>query len=527
MSVFKSQTPRPTPKFFQDRRTFSTKKERCTPRDNPPPRPPGKSCPPVSRVFSYRPSTRAQVVSFKESDSSLQSKCYDESSRLPYFDQCFEVVCKLGSGSFADVFKARSKDDGQYYAIKRSKEKFKGKFDRERKLEEVQKHEQLPKHENCIQFYKAWEEKQCLYIQTELCKISLSQYTEENHSIPEYIIWDYLVDLLLALKHLHDHNLVHLDIKPDNIFISEEGVCKLGDFGLVLDLSKGDLSEAIEGDPRYLAAELMEGKFSKAADVFSLGITILELACDLDLPTGGPLWHQLREGSFPQRLISGLSPELAQVIRLMMEPDPNKRLTVDQILRMEAISQILNQRKRSLHVKTLLSYFVLLFKGFLCCLCYLKTILMHPYNKFMMKEELITPARTVKSHPPEWDFSYSDDDVFDDEELNLLATSLSDTSGDSGNNSFNKFGQPSIPGRRACSTPAAMCYFPHKSILEPSGSPTFEWKRDSPYMSSSPKSRLRSPHSSVRRDGLKTIYSPHIEPKNLMEIFNADSDDEL
>lgn len=44
--------------------------------------------------------------------------------------------------------------------------------------------------------------------------------------------------LFQALKHLHDHNLVHMDIKPDNIFISFDDICKLGDFGLVLDLTK-------------------------------------------------------------------------------------------------------------------------------------------------------------------------------------------------------------------------------------------------------------------------------------------------
>ena len=46
------------------------------------------------------------------------------------------------------------------------------------------------------------------------------------------------VILFQAVKHLHDNNLVHVDIKPDNIFISYEGVCKLGDFGLVIDLAK-------------------------------------------------------------------------------------------------------------------------------------------------------------------------------------------------------------------------------------------------------------------------------------------------
>ena len=66
----------------------------------------------------------------------------------------------------------------------------------------------------------------------------MSAYAEKHHNIPESTIWDFLIDLLLAFKHLHDRKLVHMDIKPDNIFISFEGYCKLGDFGLVIDLKK-------------------------------------------------------------------------------------------------------------------------------------------------------------------------------------------------------------------------------------------------------------------------------------------------
>jgi membrane-associated tyrosine/threonine-specific cdc2-inhibitory kinase len=66
----------------------------------------------------------------------------------------------------------------------------------------------------------------------------LSAYAEKHHNIPESTIWDFLIDLLLAFKHLHDRKLVHMDIKPDNIFISFDGYCKLGDFGLVIDLKK-------------------------------------------------------------------------------------------------------------------------------------------------------------------------------------------------------------------------------------------------------------------------------------------------
>ena len=59
------------------------------------------------------------------------------------------------------------------------------------------------------------------------------------------------------------------------------------------------LGDHQEGDPRYLAPELLTGDFGKPADVFSLGITVLELTGDIDLPRGGDLWHKLRLGTVP------------------------------------------------------------------------------------------------------------------------------------------------------------------------------------------------------------------------------------
>ena len=162
------------------------------------------------------------------------SKDYDETLEESYFQQCFKIEKKIGSGSFGDVFKCISKEDGHNYAIKKSKERYKGKLDRERKLQEVAKHEPLPKHPNLVRFYKAWEENYYLYIQTELCEYSLSEFTEANHDIPEKMVWNFLADLLAAIAYLHNRDLIHLDIKPDNIFIASGGVYKLGDFGLMV-----------------------------------------------------------------------------------------------------------------------------------------------------------------------------------------------------------------------------------------------------------------------------------------------------
>jgi membrane-associated tyrosine- and threonine-specific cdc2-inhibitory kinase len=174
------------------------------------------------------------------STEQIISSHYDETKKELYFQQCFIVESYIGCGSFGRVYKVKSIDDNKYYAVKKSKEPFKGHSDRMRKLEEVAKLEQLPPHPNFVKFYKAWEEKQRLYIQTELCQMSLNQYAEthHNHNIPEKIIWRFLIDLLQALKHLHNAQHVHMDIKPDNIFLSYEGFCKLGDFGLVIDLKE-------------------------------------------------------------------------------------------------------------------------------------------------------------------------------------------------------------------------------------------------------------------------------------------------
>ncbi len=74
--------------------------------------------------------------------------------------------------------------------------------------------------------------------------------------------------------------------------------------------------------------------------VFSLGISILELASDLDLPRGGLLWHSLRSGQLPEDFLKGRSCELKRTIAWMMEPDPFKRPTVDEVLESQTVRTV-------------------------------------------------------------------------------------------------------------------------------------------------------------------------------------------
>lgn len=147
-------------------------------------------------------------------------------------------MSKLGEGSFGEVFKVRSREDGLLYAIKKSKQLYRSEGYRQERLEEVRRYEQLSESEHCITLHKAWEQDERLYMQLELCQGSLEAYVREKKFLSEAKLWNILLDLLMALKALHDRNLIHLDIKLDNILINDENVCKLGDFGLVVDLNR-------------------------------------------------------------------------------------------------------------------------------------------------------------------------------------------------------------------------------------------------------------------------------------------------
>jgi serine/threonine protein kinase len=116
------------------------------------------------------------------------------------------------------------------------------------------------------------------------------------------------------------------------------------------------LEDAVEGDPKYLAPELMTGHFTKAADIFSVGITMLELASDLDLPSRGPLWHELRNGIFPDDHTKHICPEIFELIRAMMTPDYMERPTVDILLSHPRLSKMKMRRRRSQYFSQVVSH---------------------------------------------------------------------------------------------------------------------------------------------------------------------------
>lgn len=152
-----------------------------------------------------------------------------------------------------------------------------------------------------VRYHQAWMEEDRLYIQTELCQGSLAGEVAAKSGLSLHRRYKLLREICLALEFLHNNGMVHLDIKPDNIFVKNDQF-KLGDFGLVTKISISSESKSTEdieeGDSRYMSMELLAGDHSDLtkSDIFSLGATIYEICLGRPLPLNGPEWHDIRSG---------------------------------------------------------------------------------------------------------------------------------------------------------------------------------------------------------------------------------------
>ena len=241
----------------------------------------------------------------------------------------------LGSGEFGTVFKCLNKLDGFYYAIKQIRITAKAT-----KNEALQEAYILASSsmidDNCyiIRYYSVWTESNYLYLCMELCECSLNKYIEKKQ-VTEAFICKLMRDLAKGLKKLHENNIVHMDIKPENILLSKYGKFKFADLGLGR-ITTNLTNEIPEGDCRYLACEVLESVTGNhipdltKADIFSLGATLYELLRGSPLPKNGPEWHEIRNGKIEIPIV--FSYKIKKCVMKMMSRNPFDRPSAEDLL---------------------------------------------------------------------------------------------------------------------------------------------------------------------------------------------------
>ena len=187
------------------------------------------------------------------------------------------ILEMIGEGAFGKVYKGQRKCTNQIVAIKKIIKKGKKEKELKNLRQEIDILHRLY-HENIIQCLDSFETNTEFCLVTELATGQLYEIVQEDKKLPENEIKNIALQLTSALFYLHSNNIIHRDIKPQNVLISASGIIKICDFGFARAIDNKTMITSIKGTPLYMAPELLkEYPYNKKADLWSLGVILYEL----------------------------------------------------------------------------------------------------------------------------------------------------------------------------------------------------------------------------------------------------------
>ncbi|KAF2839863.1 kinase-like protein [Patellaria atrata CBS 101060] len=285
----------------------------------------------------------------------------------------YEVLEKIGHGSFGIIRKVRRKSDGYILCRKEISYVRMSQKEREQLHAELSILKEL-RHPNIVAYYEREHLKasQDLHLYMEYCgNGDLGQLIKnlkvKNQYAEEAFVWNVFSQLVTALYRCHygenapepgarimglgnnakpskknvNYMILHRDLKPENVFLGEDNSVKLGDFGLSKILASHDFASTYVGTPFYMSPEICQAeRYTLQSDIWSLGCIIYEL-CVKEPPfnarTHLELVQKIRAGRVDRKLPSCYSQELQKVVDSCLKVDSRSRPDTAQLLNLPIV----------------------------------------------------------------------------------------------------------------------------------------------------------------------------------------------
>ena len=244
----------------------------------------------------------------------------------------YEIVSKIGTGGMSDVYKAKDHTLGRFVAIKVLKPEFSEDVNFVTKFRTEAQSAAGLEHPNIVNIYDVGSENGMHYIVMEYVEgITLKTYIEKKGQLSFKEAVSIAIQVGRGIEAAHHKNIIHRDIKPQNIIISTEGKVKVTDFGIARAATSNTISADVMGSVHYASPEQARNGFVDGkSDIYSLGIVMYEMVTgrvpfDGDTTVAVAIQHLQEEIVAPSAYAPNLPISMEKIILKCTQKNPDRR----------------------------------------------------------------------------------------------------------------------------------------------------------------------------------------------------------
>ncbi len=244
----------------------------------------------------------------------------------------YEIMGKIGAGGMSDVYKARDHILGRFVAIKVLKQEFSEDVNFVVKFRTEAQSAAGLEHPNIVNIYDVGSEAGMHYIVMEYVEgVTLKTYIEKKGQLTYKEAVSIAIQVGRGIEAAHAKNIIHRDIKPQNILISTEGKAKVTDFGIARAVSNNTISADVMGSVHYASPEQARNGFvDDKSDIYSLGIVMYEMVTgrvpfDGETTVSIAIQHLQEEMIVPSTYAPELPVSFEKIILKCTQKSPDRR----------------------------------------------------------------------------------------------------------------------------------------------------------------------------------------------------------